>query len=76
MTSKLGAEFKKNRQRIYDKYQDEINRIPNVKEILNEFNKIWAQDWQIESPLTSIVILTCNQLQYTKGCIESIFQNT
>jgi glycosyltransferase involved in cell wall biosynthesis len=76
MTSMLGAEFKKNRQRIYDKYQDEINRIPNVKEILDEFQKIWVHDWQVESLLTSIIILTCNQLQYTKKCIESIFQNT
>jgi len=76
MTSLLGSEFGKNRQRIYDKYQDEINKIPNVKEILVEFQKIWAQDWQVESQLTSIIILTYNQLQYTKKCIESIFQNT
>jgi glycosyltransferase involved in cell wall biosynthesis/polysaccharide pyruvyl transferase WcaK-like protein/MoaA/NifB/PqqE/SkfB family radical SAM enzyme len=76
MTSLLGAEFGKNRQKIYTKYQAEINQIPNVKEILNEFQKIWAQDWQSESPLTSIIMLTCNQLQYTKKCIESILQNT
>jgi uncharacterized protein YydD (DUF2326 family) len=76
MTSLLGSEFGKNRQRIYEKYQDEINKIPNIKEILEEFHKIWAQDLRMESELTSIVILTCNQLQYTKKCIESIFQNT
>jgi len=28
------------------------------------------------APLTSIIILTCNQIEYTKKCIESIFQNT
>ena len=76
MTSLLGPDFKKNRQKIYDKYKAEINQIPNVKEIINEFQKIWAQDWKVESPLASIIILTCNQLQYTKKCIESIFQNT
>jgi glycosyltransferase involved in cell wall biosynthesis/DNA-binding SARP family transcriptional activator len=76
MTSLLGNEFKKNRQKIYDKYRDEINQIPNVEKILNEFQEIWCQDWQVESPQTSIIILTCNQLQYTKKCIESIFQNT
>jgi glycosyltransferase involved in cell wall biosynthesis len=76
MTSLLGAEFGKNRQKIYDKYQAEINQIPNIEEILNEFQKIWAQDWKVEFPLTSIIILTCNQLEYTKKCLESILQNT
>ena len=28
------------------------------------------------APLTSIIILTCNQIEYTKKCVESIFQNT
>ena len=76
MTSLLGSEFKKNRQKIYNKYQHEISQIPNVKEILCEFQKIWTQDWNSKSPLTSIIVLTYNQLRYTKKCIESIFQNT
>jgi GT2 family glycosyltransferase/Flp pilus assembly protein TadD/cytidylate kinase/SAM-dependent methyltransferase len=43
----------------------------------------WGMDWfdlssqtEAASKLTSIIILTHNQLEYTKKCIESIFQST
>ncbi|MCK5417713.1 MAG: glycosyltransferase, partial [Desulfobacterales bacterium] len=76
MTSSLGHEFKKNREKIYKKYQNEINQIPNIREISEEFNQIWANDWKELPQLTSIVILTFNQIDYTKKCIESVFKHT
>ena len=76
MTSLLGSEFGKNREIIYSKYQDEINQIPNINKIIEEFHQIWTKDWQTQSQLTSIIILTCNQLEYSKKCIDSIFKHT
>ncbi len=76
MTSLLGSEFKKSRERIYKRYQNQINGVPNLQEIMEEFQQIWANDNQIQTSLTSIIILTCNQLDYTKKCIESIFKHT
>jgi GT2 family glycosyltransferase/Flp pilus assembly protein TadD len=76
LTSSLGHEFKKNREKIYKKYQNEIKQIPNIREISEEFNQIWANDWQELPQLTSIVILTFNQIDYTKKCIESVFKHT
>ncbi|HIH96832.1 MAG TPA: glycosyltransferase [Thermoplasmata archaeon] len=76
MTSSRGAEFKKNRERIYKKYQNEIKNIPNTNEILQEFNAIWTSDGKVPMSFTSIIILTHNQLEYTKKCIDSIFKYT
>jgi glycosyltransferase involved in cell wall biosynthesis len=76
MTSLLGSEFKKNRERIYKRYQEEINRVPNLQAIMEEFQQIWANDWQVQSRLTSIIILTCNQIEYTRKCLDSIFMHT
>jgi len=46
-------------------------------------SELWGMDWfkpsslvEANSKLTSIVILTHNQLEYTKKCIESIFTHT
>ncbi|OQY14044.1 MAG: hypothetical protein B6I30_01800 [Desulfobacteraceae bacterium 4572_187] len=76
MTSSLGADFKKNRDGIYKRYQEEIKQIPDIKSILNEFDKIWKEDSNPVLPLVSIVVLTYNQISYTKKCIESIIKNT
>jgi GT2 family glycosyltransferase/capsular polysaccharide biosynthesis protein len=45
--------------------------------------QLWAMDWFRPScrfeenlPLTSIIILTCNQLDYTRQCLNSIFACT
>ncbi|MGP8321261.1 MAG: glycosyltransferase, partial [Methanosarcinaceae archaeon] len=76
MTSSRGSEFKKNRDRIYKRYQDEINKIADRDAIVNEFKQIWEQDGKEAQPLVSIIILSHNQLEYTKKCIESIFRHT
>jgi GT2 family glycosyltransferase/Flp pilus assembly protein TadD len=76
ITSSLGPEFKKNREKIYIKYQDEIRNISNVNEIFEEFNQIWRNDWKEMPQLTSIVILTFNQIDYTQKCIESVLKHT
>jgi glycosyltransferase involved in cell wall biosynthesis/uncharacterized radical SAM superfamily protein len=76
MTSLLGSDFKKNRQRIYSKYQNEINQIPNKTQIYKEFQKIWTQDRQVESQLTSIIILTHNELELTQKCVNSVINHT
>ena len=76
MTSLRGPEFRQNRERICKKYENEIKRIQNTQEIMDEFNAIWANDWQGQPQLTSIIILTHNQIEYTKKCIDSIFEHT
>jgi len=76
MTSSRQLEFQQNRERIYKKYQNEIKNIPNTNEILQEFNAIWASDGKVPTSFTSIIILTHNQLEYTKKCIDSIFKYT
>ena len=52
------------------------NKVPTSK-------ALWGMDWFKESckiksnqPLTSIIILTHNQLHYTKKCIDSLFAHT
>jgi glycosyltransferase involved in cell wall biosynthesis/MoaA/NifB/PqqE/SkfB family radical SAM enzyme len=76
MTSSRGAEFEKNRDRIYKCYQEQINQISDIESILNEFDKIWKEDNNPTLPLVSIVVLTCNQIAYTKKCMESIIKHT
>ena len=76
MTSSLGAEFGKNREKIYKKYEDQISKIDDIESILKEFEKIWGQDDNPAKPLVSIIILVCNQIAYTKKCMESIVKHT
>ena len=86
MTSSRQAEFKTNRSRIYQTYQSEIAKIPNRDAVIQELNSIWSQDFKIDIDpvpmpafcpgLVSIVILTFNQLKYTRECIESIKKHT
>ena len=80
ITSSLNNSFRENRRRLYNRYKNEIKRIPNPKDILQEFNKIWSKDpiatSNGEKCLVSIVILTFNQLRYTKECIRSIQKYT
>jgi glycosyltransferase involved in cell wall biosynthesis/MoaA/NifB/PqqE/SkfB family radical SAM enzyme len=83
MTSSLQSEFQKNREAIYHKNRHAINAIPNADEIMAEFAAIWSADSgnssqivHLNEPATkdlvSIVILTFNQLEYTKECVESL----
>ena len=86
MTSSRQAEFKTNRSRIYQTYQSEIAEIPKRDAIIQELSSIWSQDFrrymdQVPVPaafpgMVSIVILTFNQLKYTRECIESIKNHT
>ncbi len=76
VTSSRGAEFKKNRERVYKRYQNEISKISNIQSIEKMFHKIWKEDNNPGGALVSIVILAYNQLKYTKKCIESIVENT
>ena len=86
MTSSRQAEFKTNRSRIYQTYQSEIAEIPNRDDVIQELNSIWSQDFKrdidpVPMPalcpgMVSIVILTFNQLKYTKECVESIQKHT
>ena len=76
VTSSRGAEFKKNRERIFKRYQNKIDKISDIQSIEKMFNDIWKEDNNPGGPLVSIVILAYNQLEYTKKCIESIVENT
>ncbi|MFN8455265.1 MAG: glycosyltransferase [Anaerolineae bacterium] len=76
LTSSESASFQKNRQIIYERYKQEIDQISNIPEILQEFNVIWKKDWEAETPLTSIIILTHNQLHHTRLCLASIEAHT
>jgi len=76
VTSSRGAEFKKNRERIYKRYQNKINQIPDIRSIVRMFHDIWKADNHPGGPLVSIVILAHNQLKYTIKCLESIIENT
>jgi len=76
MTSSLGAEFGKNREKIYKRYQKQIAEIGDIESILKEFEKIWGKDDSPVQPIVSIIILVCNQIAYTKKCIESIIKHT
>jgi GT2 family glycosyltransferase/tetratricopeptide (TPR) repeat protein len=53
-----------------------ISKVPSAQEL-------WGIDWfqpscrfNTDLPLTSIILLTWNQLQYTQRCIESVFKHT
>jgi len=76
MTSSLGAEFGKNREKIYKRYQKEISKIDDIESILKEFEKIWGEDDNSGQFLVSIIILVCNQIAYTRKCMESIIKHT
>lgn len=89
MTSSRHAEFKKNRERIYQKNMAEIKKIADVQQILDEFNRIWSNDGRAASanpnlsagpdaeiPLVSIVMLTWNALEFTQKCLRSIAGHT
>jgi GT2 family glycosyltransferase/MoaA/NifB/PqqE/SkfB family radical SAM enzyme/cytochrome c-type biogenesis protein CcmH/NrfG len=76
MTSSLGADFQKNRDEIYKRYEKQINQISDIKPILDEFNQIWKEDNNPILPLVSIIVLTYNQMSYTRKCLESIIKNT
>lgn len=87
MTSSRQDEFKKNREIIYHRNREEIGKIADVQKILSMFQAIWEEDLHsgsqsqaIPSPvvkgLVSIVILTFNQLRYTKECLDSIEKHT
>lgn len=87
MTSSRQAEFHKNRKAIYDRNMAEINRIPNAKEIMAEFQAIWSGDERKSVPevtvntetnkgIVSIIILTFNQLEYTKKCVQGLRRHT
>ncbi|MDY6790233.1 MAG: glycosyltransferase [Thermodesulfobacteriota bacterium] len=76
MTSSLGAEFGKNRERIYKRYQKQISKIEDIESTLKEFEEIWGQDDNSVGPLVSIIILVRNQLAYTRKCMESIINHT
>ena len=80
ITSSLNNSFRENRRILYNRYKNIIKRIPNPNGILQEFNKIWSNDpiatSNGEKGLVSIVILTFNQLRYTKECIRSIQKYT
>jgi FkbM family methyltransferase len=76
MTSSRGTDFKKNRNKIYNRYKEQINKIDDTESILKEFSKIWKAESKPGLQLVSIVILAHNQLAYTKKCINSIFTHT
>jgi glycosyltransferase involved in cell wall biosynthesis len=76
MTSAKAGAFGKTRDLIYKKYEKDISNIPNLKEIISEFNLIWQNDNLKDIPLVSIIVLSYNQLVYIKGFVNSVFQNT
>jgi glycosyltransferase involved in cell wall biosynthesis/ADP-heptose:LPS heptosyltransferase/ubiquinone/menaquinone biosynthesis C-methylase UbiE len=76
LTSSKAEEFGKTRDIIYKKYELEINKIPNLNDIVYEFNSIWQNDNQRKPTLVSIIALTFNQLDYTKAFVDSVFKNT
>lgn len=76
MTSSKGKDFEETRKKIYKKYQNEINKIPNVNEIINEFNSIWKNDFPVKIPLVSIIALSYNQVKFTKSFLISLLQYT
>ncbi|MFO7446248.1 MAG: glycosyltransferase [Ignavibacteriaceae bacterium] len=76
LTSSKQEEFGKARNLIYKKYENEINAIPNMNEIIEEFKAIWSKDNPKDLPLVSIIALTYNQLEYTKAFVESVYKTT
>lgn len=76
MTSSKGKDFEETRKLINQKYEAEIKSIPNLKEIITEFNAIWGNDFTVGLPLVSIIALSYNQLEYTKSFVESVVKYT
>jgi GT2 family glycosyltransferase/tetratricopeptide (TPR) repeat protein len=86
MTSSRQAEFIMSRSRIYQRYQHEIAEIPDRGAITQELNAIWSQDnpkeynrvssTTVNPKKVSIIILTFNELKYTRKCVESIEKHT
>ena len=76
MTSSKGKDFEAARNKIYKKYENEIQKIPNKNEIIEEFNSIWRNDFKTEFPTVSIIALSYNQVEYTKEFIQSVFEFT
>jgi len=75
-TSSKGRLFDKVRKQIYYKYDKEIKNIPNINEIVNEFNLIWKKDFAYGSSVVSIIALSFNQLEYTKSFVQSVLKFT
>ncbi len=75
-TSSKGYLFDKVRRQIYGRYDKEIKIIPNRNEIVEEFNKIWKNDFAYNSSLVSIIALSFNQLKYTKSFVQSVLEFT
>ncbi len=76
LTSSKQKEFGEARNIIYKKYEDEINQIPNLNEIISEFNAIWNNDNKADSPKASIIALSYNQHEYTLHFIDSLLKYT
>jgi glycosyltransferase involved in cell wall biosynthesis/predicted O-methyltransferase YrrM len=76
LTSSKQEAFGKVRTALYKKYENEINAIPNMNEIVAEFNAIWQKDNAQPDPSVSIITLTYNQVEYTKAFVESVFKHT
>lgn len=75
MTSSKQELFNLFREKIYLKYKDEIQNIPNQNEIIAEFKLAWV-DNDLTQPVLSIIVPTYNQLNYTKEFIASLYSNT
>lgn len=76
MTSSKQQDFANTRELIYERYKQEIDKIPNPDEIVKEFNAIWANDLAPSNPLVSIVALSYNQVDYTDKFVESVIKYT
>ncbi len=76
MTSSKGKDFEVARNKIYKKFENEIQKITNKNEIIEEFNSIWRNDFKTKSPTVSIIALSYNQIKYTKEFIQSVFEFT
>lgn len=63
-----------NVEKLFVSYNDKTHFSEKHKTLLHE--GAYTPKPESTLPLTSIIILTFNQLEYTKKCIESIFKNT
>lgn len=76
LTSNKQELFKKFRDKIYKQYSFQISKIPNKEKIIQEFNKIWEQDFSPTHPLVSIIVLTYNNRQFTEQFLLSLHNST